>query len=413
MKKGGLLFLLLAFLCMEVQAQEPVLNSNPGNIRWKQVVTPSFQVIYPQDNENEAQRIANLLENLKEQEASTMSESMPRRIPVILNQYQSVSNAFVSMGPWRTEFNLMPSPRPDLLGTNQWDELIASHEYRHVVQFHHSRRGFNRLLYYIFGQQTQAGMAFAAVPRWFWEGDATLTETLYTPSGRGRIPAFGRVFRANLMEGRRYSYNKQHLQSYRDFVPDHYKLGYYFVSHIRRKTRDPEIWEKVTADAFTWSPVPFTFSNALKKHTGEHLVPNYERMMDDLWLFWEREFGGLVYSDPEDLNKRREKTFTDYLYPQQLADGSIVALMEGQGDIRQLVTFDSNGNAEKLFIPGIINDAGMLSAKGSKIVFNEYGFDPRWRNRTYSRIKIYDASTGRVKKLSTGLSLLVRPTENG
>ena len=401
MNKTGFILSLL-FLCtlMTSRAQQPVLSGNPGTVQWDQVQTPSFQVIYPSGYDRQALRIANMLEHLKEEEAETMSESLPQRIPIILNNFQAISNAFVTMGPWRSEFNMMPSPRPDLQGTNQWDELIAAHEYRHVVQFHHSRRGFNRLIYYVFGQQTQAGMAFAAVPRWFWEGDATLIETLYTPSGRGRIPAFSRIFRTNLIEHKRYDYNKQHLGSYRDFVPDHYRLGYYFVTNIRRRSRDPEIWEKITADAYEKSIVPFTFSNALKKYTGVHLVPNYNIMMDELYELWNDEDQALSYQVSDDVNRRRETTFTDYMYPQELADGRIVSFMSGLGDVQQLVTFDASGYPKPLFIPGIVNDAGMLSVRGNKIVFNEYQFDPRWRNRTYSVIKIYDTGTGRVRILS-------------
>ncbi len=401
MRKGALFFLLVV-LCSHAFAQAPVLNSNPGSVRWDQVITPSFKIIFPSGYDQQALRIANTLEHLKNAEAETMSDSPPKRIPIILNQYQSISNAFVTMGPWRSEFNLMPSPRPELLGTNTWDNLIAAHEYRHVVQFHHSRRGINRFLYYIFGQQTQAGMAFAAVPRWFWEGDATLTETLYSRSGRGRIPAFGRVFKTNLLEEKRYDYNKQHLGSYKDFVPDHYKLGYYFVTHIRRRTNDPEIWEDITGEAFSKSLIPFTFSNSMKKYTGMHLVPNYEVMMDELSQTWRDEQAGVIFDDSQDVNRRKETTYTDYLYPQQLDDGRVVALMSGLGDFAQFVTFDNQGFARKLFIPGIVNDAGMLSARGTKIVYNEFNFDPRWRNRTYSVLKLYDISTGRIKTLSKG-----------
>jgi len=104
----------------------------------------------------------------------------------------------------------MPSQNYNFVGNNDWLTMLASHEYRHVVQFQRSLTGFNRFLYGVFGQQALAGLAFVAAPQWFWEGDAVATETAFTHSGRGRIPNFDLVFRMNLLEGRTFNYHKQY-----------------------------------------------------------------------------------------------------------------------------------------------------------------------------------------------------------
>ncbi|MEJ2006341.1 MAG: hypothetical protein P8X57_15570, partial [Cyclobacteriaceae bacterium] len=73
MKKVGFLwFALTVVLLSSLKAQEPVLNSNPGDVSWNQVQTPSFRIIYPAGAERKAQHVANLLEKIKEEEASTM-----------------------------------------------------------------------------------------------------------------------------------------------------------------------------------------------------------------------------------------------------------------------------------------------------------------------------------------------------
>jgi len=87
MRKGAILFFML-FLFSGSFAQAPVLNSNPGSVRWDQVVTPSFQVIFPSGYDQQALRIANTLEHLKGQEAKTMSDTPVPRIPIVLNQFQ-------------------------------------------------------------------------------------------------------------------------------------------------------------------------------------------------------------------------------------------------------------------------------------------------------------------------------------
>ena len=396
----GLLVLVMVVLCRLAWGQDVVLETEPSSIRWSQIKTPSFQVIFPEGFDSQALRVANTLEALKDAETKTLSPSLPSRIPIVLHMYQSVSNGLVGMGPWRSELNMIPSPRADLQGLNSWQDLVTSHEFRHVVQFHHSRQGFNRLVYYLFGQQSQAGMAFAAVPRWFWEGDATLIETLHTPGGRGRIPAFGRVYRTNFLEGKRYDYNKQHLGSYKDFIPDHYQLGYYFVTHIRRRTRNPKIWEDVTADAFRKSIIPFTFSNALKKHTGIHLVQNYELMMDELDEVYREQLVSSTYADPEEILTRKETTYTDYLYPQPQENGRVIALKTGIGHFSQFVSISPDGQQSVVHIPGVFNDVGMLSVRNNKVVYTEFQFDPRWRERTYSVLKIHDITTGKTRQLS-------------
>ena len=89
------------------------------------------------------------------------------------------------------------------------------------------------------------------------------------------------------------------------------------------------------------------------------------------------------------MNSRKSKAYTDYLYPQALRDGGVVAMKRGIGDIEKFVVL-KNGREEKQFTPGFVNDAGMLSVADSKIVWSEYGYDPRWGVRNYSLVKVYD-----------------------
>ncbi|TRX52415.1 hypothetical protein FNH22_22155 [Fulvivirga sp. M361] len=399
----GFFFVVLASFLLfseHANAQSQVLENNPSDIRWHQINTPSFRVIFPDGFESEAQKMANTLEHISAPVSKSLGGEKPRKLSIVVQNQNTISNGFVTLGPRRSEFQTTPPQDYNFLGTNNWLELLAVHEYRHVVQFNQSRTGWNKLFFYLFGQNTQAGMAFTAAPPWFWEGDATVTETVITPSGRGRIPSFDRIFRANLLEGKRYDYNKQHLRSYKDFVPDHYVLGYHMVANIRRRTGQEEIMDKVTRSAWSWPFIPFTFSNSLKKHTGEFIVPNYEIMMTDMKMNWEKQLEGLELTDFDVINKRTNNIFTDYHYPRVLDDGTVVALKSGIADIQQFVKINADGSLTNDLIPGIMNDAGMLSSAGSKIVWNEFHFDPRWRARNYSVIKMYDFKTGEQKVIT-------------
>jgi len=140
--------------------------------------------------------------------------------------------------------------------------------------------------------------------------------------------------------------------------------------------------------------IPFAFSNAIKKESGLYVTDLYKEMAKDLTKSWEEEVQSLQTSPYEKLTKRKSKAYTDYRYPQILKDGSILTLKSGIGDIAQFVVV-RGGRESKIFIPGILNDAGMVSASGTTVVWSEYGFDPRWRVKSYSLIKAYDVVSKR------------------
>lgn len=391
--RSGVLFVLL-FLATTLNAQE-VLNNNPPALSWYKINTPNFRILYLQGFEFQAQRMANTLEHIRQAEARTLGVST-KKISVVLQNQNAISNGFVSLIPRRSEFYTMPPQNYNFTGTTEWLDQLASHEYRHVVQFDKANRGFNKLLYYAFGPATLAAMSVTAVPQWFWEGDAVVTETAFTSGGRGKIPNFGLVFRTNLLEGRAFNYHKQYLRSYKHNIPDHYVLGYHMVSYLRRRTGDPFIWERVTKRAWGIPFIPFTFSNAIKKESGLYVTELYDEMADELAREWREEADALQLSAFETIPHNPRKGYTNYFYPQVLDENRILAMKSGIGDIAQLVILE-NGTEKNSFIPGILNDAGMLSAVGDLVVWNEYGFDPRWRMRTYSVIKLYDVSEKKLK----------------
>lgn len=382
------------FLLSFGAAAQTVLENNPTFLKWQQIQTPHFRVLFPQGFEAQAQRVANTLEHIHTPEAKTLGET-PGKISIILQNQSSSSNGFVSYLPRRSEFYTMPAQNYNFLGTNDWLDLLASHEYRHVVQYKQATRGLNRFIYYLFGGTTFTGMSHIATPQWFWEGDAVAIETAFTPSGRGKIPRFDLLFRTNLLEGRTFNYHKQYLRSYKHQIPDHYVLGYHMVSYLRRKTGDPEIWSKVTARAWGMPIMPFTFSNALHRETGRYVTGVFNDMAAELKAEWQAEVDKLQITPFETITVSRGKAYTNYEYPQPLGDGTLVAMKSGIGDIAQFVRME-HGAEKRIFVPGFINDAGMLSVASGKIAWAEYGFDPRWRVKTFSRVKVYDIASRRT-----------------
>jgi len=323
----------------------------------------------------------------------------PKKISVILQNHNSISNGFVTQTPRRSEFYTMPTQDYNFSGVLDWMDLLSVHEFRHVAQFDKSVTKFNKAIFYVLGYNASSSLAHIAVPEWFWEGDAVVIETALTRGGRGRIPNFGMLMRTNTQERGAFNYYRQYLRSFKYQVQNHYTFGYYMTSYLRRHYGD-EIISKTTSETWAWPFIPFRFSNRIKKYSGKSLIQNYNSMMIELDSIWKGQIESRELTLFRQENFRYKKAYTDYAYPQYLNDGSIIALKSGIGDIPTFVTFDKTGKEKKITVPGIINSTGMLSCANDVIVWNEIEFDPRWRNQTYSVIKIYDIKKKKLKRIT-------------
>lgn len=389
---------LLLFLFASAHTLLGQSGANPPSVSWRQVQTPHFRVLFPAALSREARQVANTLQHLHQPLSASLGRP-PRRISLVLQNQGVVSNGFVTLSPRRSEFFTTPPQDYNLLGTNNWLDLLALHEFRHIVQYEKAYQSRIRLGLVLFGQNGVAALSHAAVPNWFWEGDAVAMETAYSSSGRGRIPDFDLLLRSTLLERGPYSYNKQHLGSFKDKVPNHYVTGYHLVSHVRRH-HPADVWSQVTQKAFDHFYVPFTFSRSLRQVTGKRLNATWRSTVQELDSLWRDQAGRLPTTPATVLPQRKNDTYTDYLYPQPLADGSVVALKTGLSHIPVFVRLSADGSREqKLFTPGILGDSPMLSVAANKIVWSEVEADLRWEPRNYAVIKTYDLETGRHQVL--------------
>jgi len=103
-------FLLLFALCtlhFELSAQYFSYGTDPASVKWKQVKTEHFRVIFPENMEDEGLRVANTLEYYRSP-ASVSLDANPGRWPVILHNRTIVSNAVTPYAPKRIDMFTMP-----------------------------------------------------------------------------------------------------------------------------------------------------------------------------------------------------------------------------------------------------------------------------------------------------------------
>jgi len=374
----------------------PILNQNPPELRWQEVRTPHFRVLYPQGLEAAAQRTALRLEQVHGPGAATLGVN-PRPISVVMQTRTSVSNGFVTFLPRHAEFFITPQQGQGM-GTVDWLDGLVVHEYRHVGQFEKGRQGIGRLLGPLLGDGA-LGVAAVGVPQWFFEGDAVGTETALTRSGRGRVPEFGVGLRANLLAGRLYNYQKAVNGSLRDQVPNWYVLGYYLTSYAKTHY-GADVWDRALDRYYRFPFYPFSFSNGLRRTTGLRVEQLYQRTMQELDSTWRAEQKQLELTEAQELaGQYRGKVFTEYQYPQYVNDSTVLALKSGLGDIAQFVLLSRRGPERKVYLPGLLNLAEMLSVGSGKVVWPERQPDARWGQRSYSELKVLDLKTGRVTRL--------------
>lgn len=359
---------------------------NPPELEWKHLTTKHFDVIFPAELEKDAQRVARILETAYPYVTRSL-EAAPHRIPLILQNQSVESNGFVTLAPRRSEWYVTPSVDTEL-GNTEWLKTLAIHEFRHVVQFQKSRRGFNKYFEMLLGEAGQALGLGLTLPPWYFEGDAVGIETALTRGGRGRLPQFDRDLRTILLSGKEWNYDKAHLGSYEDYIPNHYVYGYFYTSWLRNQYGDLFL-SKLANHAAENSWNPLTFYNSTAHLTNRPFEDFYRSVMKELITEWKKRQDALTPTPYEVKNLGKRFGWTNYNYPQATDDGKIVALKRGLSFVDQFVLID--GKKEKtLFYPARLQNDYPYKLRNNRFAFFEADIDPRWGYRDFSRLKVYD-----------------------
>ena len=369
---------------------------HPGTIKWRQINTENARVIFPTGFEDQGNRVANIIDYLAETDPFSLGD-FNQQIQLVVHNQTVIPNGFVGIAPFRSEFYATPPQSANYLGTVDWLDALAIHEYRHVRQFTNARVGITKLFYYLQGENGWGLLSGASIPSWFWEGDATFMETALTRGGRGRAPFFTLEQRATLLNNRSYSYQKARNRSFKDLVPNHYKLGYAMVSYGQEKF-GKDLWQPVFEGAARYKPLLYSFSNKLKKNTGLKTKDLYSQTYRHLKEKWIRQVNQLDLSPVSPINLPIKKTITHYRYPYHRRDGSIICLKSSFKKTDALVQI--RDGKEKVLTTIGFHLEKYLSITGGKAVWTEYERDPRRRNKNFSNIVFYDFKTGLKRRLT-------------
>ena len=178
----------------------PILEQNPSNLHFKQINIPGkrVRVIYLEGADSLAFSTAKYLSE-QWPAAKISTKDLHQKWSIILQNQGLSSNGFISLFAPRGEFYTTPSQDASLQATNDWLNLLASHETRHIYQNDLATTGVSRVFKLLWGSNGQGLYSNLMIPNWLWEGDAVETETrLNNQIGRSNIPQFSNTLNAYL-----------------------------------------------------------------------------------------------------------------------------------------------------------------------------------------------------------------------
>ena len=382
-------------------------GGNPPSLKWKQVNTDSARIIFPVGMDSVAQRVSSVVHYLASH-SFTDSTSVSlgnrlRKINIVLQNQTTIANGYVNLGPFRSEFYLTPPLSNFDEGSIAWADQLAVHEYRHVMQFNNLRNGLSKLMSTLFGEEGYSLASNVAIPDWFYEGDAVYNETIFTNQGRGRLPLFMNAYPSLRQSGKKYlpagkagAWMKLRNGSYKDYIPNHYYLGYMLVNYGREKY-GANFWTKVTHDASAYKGLFYPFQTAIKKYAGIN-YKIFRKNAFDYYLTPSLSIPIAIGTGTTTIFPVNKKFVTDYYFPYQVGKDSLLYLKSSYRQRPAFYVKDEKGE-HKLRIRDISIDE-QFSYRQGKIVYAAFEKDARWGWRNYSVIKIMDVPSGRQQTIT-------------
>ena len=376
------------------RAQFYTTGVEPPTVKWRQIRTEKFTLIYPLEIDSLAQRYAWLFDRSYQQVAAPLRTRLSR-LPVVLHPYNMNSNGLVVWAPSRME---LITTSVGSSYAQMWDKQLVAHETRHVAQMNKLHTGVFRFLAYFLGEQAAGVSAGIYLPKWVLEGDAVVSETAVSNTGRGRQPEFLMPIKAYMLAGRRFSWDTWLNGSYRYAIPNEYQLGYALASYAYRQAGTDVFGDML--DHITHRPLHIPpVSRALKNRAGFTDRDLFARAFDDLRRQWSRDDSAST-PDPtiRQLPFPAHETYRSYRSMTAIDTHTVAAVRTDLKYPRQLVAIDSAGHETHLCYPGAVNS--LLKRAGHRLFWTATVPHERWEQTSFSVLQSYDLRTKKRETLT-------------
>ncbi|MFP5459259.1 MAG: TolB family protein, partial [Bacteriovoracia bacterium] len=380
-----LLLALGLVLSLEARAQLGLQQSSP-ELNWLAKENAHVKLIFSEELSSESDYLLNLVEHYSHLVGLTYGIREPQQFPLIMRPEVADPNGFVTLAPRRSEWFANATFLP-FVGSSEWYQTLAIHEYRHIIQYDHFKQGAAKYLDYFLGDTGAQVAMFLGLQSWYFEGDAVWAETKYTDAGRGRSPRFLARLKALVLSERIPSYDEFLSGSYNNLYPNQYVWGYVLVSRATQKFGE-DFWQKVTAHVARF-PHPWRLVNSFKHVSGQSFTEFYFETMQDLRDQWK-----------DDLTDQTISEYREETYPTQL-NGALYLLKYDLDSYTQLTRRDASGDTLIADIP-FFNEVTMLSMGGSLAVYPQFLPDKRYGYKGSSDLVTVDLTSGEKTQITDG-----------
>lgn len=384
-------YLLCCLVIPRLHAQN--FGAVPNDIHWRQLQSPTARIIFPNGYDSTANRIAIITEALYQHRRDSIG-SFHQPVSILLHPFTTVSNGFVALAPFRSEFFLHPPSQALENGALYWPDQLALHEYRHVQQYESFNTGLSKLAGILFGENARSLANAAAVPDWFFEGDAVYNEIFYSAEGRGRLPAFLDGMQQIIQAGNPPTYAVLRNGSFKKYTPNHYQLGYVLTAY-GYATYGADFWSKVSREAASFRPLFYPFQGAVKKYAG---IPFKQFVQDAFRFYQDTREKDTMSTTLQWLTSTRKHDVVDYRFPYPGENGSMIVLKNSYKKIPAFFKIDKNGQ-EHFIQQNLISGESYFSYRAGKIITGFDVPDIRYAYKRFTGIKTIDVETGEAKTI--------------
>ena len=386
MKKFYNIILFLLLVSFSASAQFYVTGDDPGKLKWSYMETNRFRIIYPQGADSLARVYGTDLERFSAP-VSRSSGYLPggnfgKKMPVMIHAYNG-SNGSVAWAPNRMDMFTLPSaydPEPI-----PWNRMLAIHEGRHVTQMQFGMTKALKPGNWIFGQMWNIAATLVFPRIVFMEGDAVITETAYTPSGRGRVSDFLNYYRVASDEGFERSWAQWRFPSQKNYSPSYYSLGYMALGGMRYLYDRPDFMSEGLNLAARRPYNLIAFNTAVKKLSGKRLMTAFKEICDTMAVIWKADADARAPYIPSEEVTSQPKRYTEYNNG-VFVGNDLYAVKKGHLTAPVLVKIDPM--LKEKTVSRFAAEAGTMKADSEGNLFwSESRPDPRWTLKTSSSVR--------------------------
>lgn len=394
-------------------AQFYVTGDDPGRLKWYSIETDNFKVIYPEGTDSLARVYAEKIEKFRIPVSLTTGylsgQGDGKKMPVVMHAYNA-ANGSVAWAPKRMDLFTLPSaydPEP-----MPWSTMLSVHESRHVTQMQFGMTRAQKPFTWAFGEMWNILVSLIYPGISNMEGDAVITETAWTPSGRGRTADFLNYYWVAFDNGDFRNWDKWRFVSQVNNAPNYYSLGYLTVGGFRYLYDCPEF---MNAGYDLASRRPYNlgaFYTTTKRLTGKKFNQAFLEVCDTMYTLWKADAEARKPYIPSEQVTADRRFYTEYRN-NTVVGSDIYAIRKGHIDPPTLVRIDSTG--KETVISSFALDAGRMQwdPSSKRLYWSETSTDERWSLQTKSRIRYIEEGSGKKRTIrNSGLLYNPAPSQS-